>query len=165
MKKDSGFQARLRCVCLLVCSGGGQAPVVLSFKRPWITFPKGLGFTLALHPEMLAREQGCRGHEGTRRASLPWLAPKSSHPWMHRAAAGPQGLSALSQGFPNFPVPLPDETAPTSILHTVSHLGTGSTVAAFPRAPASAKSRPTGHGKLTESKRGGGKAKPIRQLT
>lgn len=83
----------------------------------------------------------------------------------HRAAAGPWGLSALSQGFPNFPVPLPDETVPPSILRNVSHLGTESTAAAFPRASASAKSRPTGHGKLTESKRGGGKAKPIRQLT
>lgn len=52
MKKGSGFQARLRCVCLLVCSGGGRAP---GFKRPPIAFPKRPGFTSALHPEMFAR--------------------------------------------------------------------------------------------------------------
>lgn len=57
--------------------------MVLSFKRPWITFPKGPGFMSAPHPEVLAREQGCGGHEGTRQTSLPWLAPKPSHPRMH----------------------------------------------------------------------------------
>lgn len=51
MRKDSGFQARLRCVCLGVCLGGGRAP---GFKRPPTAFLKRPGFTSELHPETLA---------------------------------------------------------------------------------------------------------------
>ena len=52
IKKDSGFQACLRCVCLLVCSGGGRGP---GFKRPPIAFLKRPGFTSVLHLEVFAR--------------------------------------------------------------------------------------------------------------
>lgn len=59
MKKDSGFQACLRCVCLRVCLGGGRAP---GFKRPPVTFLKRPGFTSELHPEMFVRGVRMRGY-------------------------------------------------------------------------------------------------------
>ena len=95
MKKDSGFQARLRCVCLLVCSRGGRAP---GLKRPPITFLKRPGFTSVPHPEAFARGArmqwagsavpGAAGPVAARRAGQTERCPTGGCIKQHRAAVG-----------------------------------------------------------------------------